>query len=179
VNGSKKYDKGSGWYDLDESVYKDLIAKENSYQAIILGQPEVTFILSKNTVYHIFSQQPKLQSQAKNPRWMFSISENNSRYLLTVNKKAKFDISEYLNKWDIISEFTKANEISNGDKNEFLKEIDVYSHIFLTGYDQRNLEISKQRGILSWINKSSFLSIGRLVFAIIQEVFNTFLLGQL
>ena len=38
VNGSKKHDKGSGWYDLDESVYKDLIAKENSYQAIILGQ---------------------------------------------------------------------------------------------------------------------------------------------
>ena len=75
---------------------------------------------------------------------MFSISENNSRYFFTVNKKAKFDISEYLNRRDIISEFTKANEISNGDKNEFLKEIDVYSHIFLTGYDQRNLEISKQ-----------------------------------
>ena len=75
---------------------------------------------------------------------MFSISENNSRYFLTVNKKAKFDISEYLNKRDIISEFTKANEISNGDKNEFLKEIDVYSHIFLTSYNQRNLEISKQ-----------------------------------
>jgi hypothetical protein len=50
VNGSKKHDKSSGWYDLDESVYRDLIAKENSYQAIVLGQPEVTFILPKNTV---------------------------------------------------------------------------------------------------------------------------------
>ena len=65
VNGSKKYNKGSGWYDLDESAYRDIIAKENSYQAIILGQPELTFILPKNTVHHIFGQEPKLQSQAK------------------------------------------------------------------------------------------------------------------
>ena len=93
---------------------------------------------------------------------MFSIPENNSQIFVDSNKKAKFDISEYLNKWDIISEFNEASEIPDGDENELLYEIDVDARIFLTGYDGRNLEISKERGILGWVNKSNFLSIGSL-----------------
>ena len=89
---------------------------------------------------------------------------------MTVNKKAKFDISEYLNKWDIISEFNEASEIPDGDENELLYEIDVDARIFLTGYDGRNLEISKERGILGWVNKSNFLSIGSLVFVFNKDM---------
>jgi hypothetical protein len=65
VNGSKKYDKGSGWYDLDESVYKGLIAKENSYQAIILGQPEVTFIFPKRPFITFLANSPNHKVKLK------------------------------------------------------------------------------------------------------------------
>jgi hypothetical protein len=36
--------------------------------------------------------------------------------------------------------------------------------IFITGYDERNLEISRQHNILGWKNNSQFLSTGSLVF---------------
>jgi hypothetical protein len=47
VNGSKIHGESSGWYDLDESIYKTIIATENSYLAIVFGRPEDTFVLPK------------------------------------------------------------------------------------------------------------------------------------
>jgi hypothetical protein len=41
---------------------------------------------------------------------------------------------------------------------------DKHPHVFVTGYDQKNLDISAERGILGWVNNSNFLSIGSLVF---------------
>jgi hypothetical protein len=34
----------------------------------------------------------------------------------------------------------------------------------VTGYDERNLDISKEREVLGWVNRSNFLSAGSLVF---------------
>jgi MoxR-like ATPase len=167
VNGSKKHERGNGgWYDLEQDIFLSLIHKPSSYYAVVLDEPSKTFVLPMNVVNDIFGNQPTVGSTEdgkKKPRWMFSISENVSKYLLTVNNK-KIDISEYLNKWDVIPEFTYNNEILNGEKNETPKEIDVHSFVFLTGYDERNLKISKQLGILGWANNSHFLSVESLVF---------------
>ena len=110
VNGSKKHDTDTGWYDLDESIYNTLTSADNAYQAIILGEPKTTFVLSKNVVKDIFSAHSKLQSQGKSNRWMFSVSENNSRYFLVLGGNAKYDITEYLNKWDIIPELSNQTD---------------------------------------------------------------------
>ena len=109
MNGSKKHDTDTGWYDLDESIYNTLTSADNAYQAIILGEPKTTFVLSKNVVKDIFSAHSKLQSQGKSNRWMFSVSEKNSRYFLLLGGNAKYDITEYLNKWDIIPELSNQN----------------------------------------------------------------------
>lgn len=53
------------------------------------------------------------------------------------------------------------SQVSAGLQSNAIQE---HSHIFITGYDERNLDISKQRGILGWVNKSNFLSAGSLVF---------------
>ena len=110
MNGSKKHDKGTGWYDLDESIYNTLMSADNAYQAIIIGEPKTTFGPSKNVVKDIFSAQSKLQGQGKSNRWMFSVSENNSRYFLVLGRNVKYDITEYLNKWNVIPELSNAND---------------------------------------------------------------------
>ena len=43
-------------------------------------------------------------------------------------------------------------------------EINAQSHIFVTGYDEKNLDISKERSVLGWVNNSNYLSAGSLVF---------------
>jgi hypothetical protein len=110
VNGSKKHDADTGWYDLDESIYNTLMSADNAYQAIILGDPKTTFVLSKNIIKDIFSVQSKLQRQNKSNRWMFSVSENNSRYFLVFGGNANYDITEYLNKWDVIPELSNPSD---------------------------------------------------------------------
>ena len=87
---------------------------DNSYQAIILGEPTTAFVLPKSIVQDIFGAQPKRQSQGKSNRWMFSVSENNSKYFLVFGGNAKYDITEYLNKWDIIQELCNPNDHSLG-----------------------------------------------------------------
>ena len=76
----------------------------NSYQAIILGSPNTTFVLSKKTVEKIFGSQPKLENQGDRNRWMFSLVSNGSKHFLVFSGKAKYDITEYLNKWEMIPE---------------------------------------------------------------------------
>ena len=46
---------------------------------------------------------------------------------------------------------------------------DQHPHIFVTGYDQSNLDISVERGILGWVKNSNFLSVGSLVFVVNKD----------
>lgn len=80
------------------------MATDNSYQAIILGDPTSTFVLSKKMIKDIFSSHPKIQSEGNRNRWMFSINENNSKYSLVLGANSKHDITEQLNNWNIIPE---------------------------------------------------------------------------
>jgi hypothetical protein len=93
VNGSKIHGESSGWYDLDESIYKTIIATENSYLAIVFGRPEDTFVLPKRLVQDIFSHQPKMERELKNPRYGYCSSNfficcnsyRHSEYLYDLN----------------------------------------------------------------------------------------------
>ena len=138
VNGSKRYDKNRGWYDLDESIYNTIIA-EKSYLAIIFGHPETTFVLPSTVIYDIFNDLPKLESESKNPRWMFSILQNNSNYIMSFTGRISHDITVHLNKWETIPELKDFKEgLENGTDESKIIQRDT--HYFLIQVSRQGSE---------------------------------------
>ena len=105
--------RDTGWYDLDESIYNTLTSTQNAYQAIILGEPKTTFVLSKKIVKIFLVLNQNYKVKVKEIDGCSQLTENNSRYFLILGGNAKYDITEYLNKWDIIPELGNSKSRSS------------------------------------------------------------------
>lgn len=136
-------------------------AENPCYYAVIVGSPDTTFVLPKEKVRDIFHGQQTIQSgpdaRFKKERWMFTILQKDRTYTLRLNRSGAtdHDIQSYLNNWKQIDDFKEEND-NNYHQNE--------PAIFVTGYDAKNLEVSRQNNILGWEHNSKFLSEGSLVF---------------
>jgi len=115
VNASKV-----GWYDLDQSIYEKISRTSNSFNAIIFQGTEKVFVLPREKIQEIFTNENKLENQ-KRPRWMFSIHDNNDNYFLKIRQK-NINLNNYLNRWDLIPDFNMTvTEETN--KNFFLVQV--------------------------------------------------------
>ncbi len=153
VNGSKEYDREKdGWYDLEKEIFLELTKSPSSYYALVLGDPSKTFVIPSYIVKDIFANEATIVSTEdvkKRPRWMFTVQPSSQGYTLSV-KNSNFDITSYLNNWSQIPGF--------GDGSKPIL------NVFVTGYDDVNLNHSIAYKTLGWRNQSHILSNGDYVF---------------
>ena len=125
VNSSKEYKNNTGWYDLNDSIYNRIIDSKNSFIAVILGEPEKTFIFPQEKTLQIFNEENKLDNKDR-PRWMFSIvKKNDNNYFLKI-KKDNINVNDYLNRWDLIPEMHNKLIEDNNNRNFFLIQVSEY-----------------------------------------------------
>jgi hypothetical protein len=150
----------SGFYYLQEEAYKDIVDNANRFFAVVFGNPETTFVFSKEDLKSFFGGSSLTSGEGKKPKWYFDIREDNDKYYLKIHSKGTNEVAidNYLNKWDQIEDFKQLNLSERSSKRS----------VFVTGYDDTNLKISKKSEILGWKNRPSKMSIGDYVF-----VFNT------
>lgn len=151
VNGSKEH---VGWYDLEKDIFVKLTNTPSSYYAIVLGDPSKTFVIPAKVLEDIFQGQPMIETAAgnkKKPRWMFIVQDSSRGFTLRINKNKNSDfvIDQYLNNWSQIPDF--------GDREPL-------QLVFVTGYNDINLNHSIKYRTLGWRNNSNILSTGDYVF---------------
>jgi MoxR-like ATPase len=177
INASKQYSSESGisygWYDLSENTYDDFLNDNSNecFNLILLGDTNTIFLIPRSVFIKIFDK--KFMTKPK--EWMFNILKEDGKYILKfTNDLNQSDITNYLNKLDLIKNEIVNKAISNNypldiePKKEHINSIVQEPSIFLTGYNDKNLEISKRLKILGWKERPHKLSSGDLVF-----VFNT------
>lgn len=153
VNGSKERGRDNrGWYDLEKDIFLKLIQIQSSYYIIVLGDPSKTFVIPSKNLEKIFGPQPLTKTAEdvkKKPRWMFNILPSSNGYTLRINRNKKSDtnIDQYLNNWNQIP------YCANKKPLQF---------VFITGYNDTNVRISKQHKILGWKNKADPLILDRI-----------------
>jgi hypothetical protein len=123
VNASKEYpgspNRNHGWYDFSKRTYDELVSDKttyDSYCAILLGTPEMVFVLSKDDIRKIFDE----QFMNKPDEWMFHVLEENGEFVLKFTKKdtPTHMMGKFLNQWNQItnskaqSERTRTQDIS-------------------------------------------------------------------
>ncbi|MGD1838206.1 MAG: AAA family ATPase, partial [Nitrososphaeraceae archaeon] len=109
----------SGFYDLNQSIYDKINNKNSSFCAVILGKPGTSFIFPKQKINEFFNAQNKTQRDERH-RWMFSILSDNNKYFLKVTGTERINISDYLNRWDLIPDI---QNIKDDQKNYFLIQV--------------------------------------------------------
>jgi hypothetical protein len=157
IRGSTLLDRSRGFYYLQEEDYKDIIANKSGYLAVVFGSVENTFVFRKEVLEKTFHGIPLTYQRNNKAKWYFDIhKDENNRYFLKIhsNKAEEQEISYNLNNWEQIPEFHNRNEVV----------VNATREIYLTAYDNKNLEISKKLGILGWKDKPSKLSVDDLVF---------------
>jgi MoxR-like ATPase len=150
---AKGSDADTQWFGLDKHVYDEFIQATDFYLALVFGNPDTTFVIPKKKVIEIFDGQPTRKRPGRDTeRWLFRIIEKDGRRIIKLNNvETVHDIEDYLNDWSQITDFSGRNE-------------EREASLFVTGYDDKNLQISKERGILGWANNSNYLSEDNLVF---------------
>jgi MoxR-like ATPase len=145
VNGSKEHGRDNiGWYDLEKEIFIKLIQIPSSYYVIVLGDPSKTFVIPSKKLDKFFGGQPLTKTAKdikKKPRWIFTIQQSSTGFTLRINhnKKSDSNIDQYLNNWNQIP------DCANKKPLQF---------VFVTGYNDANVKISKEYKILGWKNKS-------------------------
>ena len=165
VRGSRILPGDRGFYYLLEEDFNDTVKNPNRYFSIVFGTVDKTFVLPPQKLKEIFEGQTLTRNEESKPKWYFDviIIEDEHYLKLATGSKGQYQIDDYLNKWEQIPELT--NSSIQGEKSKrHLQQQDESEFIFVTGYDDRNLEISKKQGILGWAKNSTYLSEGSLVF---------------
>ncbi len=125
INASSVYKNGNGWYDLDESAYTEII-KNRGFGLFILGGPEKTFVLPSDFIRNTFDEGLKIKDNRETKRksnqfrWVFNILEKNNQFYLRFNQKSEVNISDYLNRWGVIKEFSNSQPPT---RNYFLVQV--------------------------------------------------------
>jgi MoxR-like ATPase/predicted RNA-binding protein len=152
IRGSKIHSDGTGFYYLQQKDYEDTIKNTDRFFVIVFGNVDTVFIIPSEKLKEIFKDQPVVKRDSEEPKWYFDVFENNDKkHFLRVHSNSSsnvFDIENYLNKWEQIPELITQKKNVN---------------VFVTGYDDTNVKISKEYKILGWKNKSQ-PSIGDLIF---------------
>jgi MoxR-like ATPase/predicted RNA-binding protein len=152
VRGSKIHSDGTGFYYLQQKDYEDTIKNTNNFFVIVFGKVDTVFVIPPEKLKEIFKNQPVLKRDNEEPKWYFDIFENNDKnHFLRIHSDSSsnvFDIENYLNKWEQIPGLNTQNESIS---------------VFVTGYNETNVKISKEYNILGWKNKSE-PSIGDRIF---------------
>ena len=110
VNSSTQYDRSQkaydGWYDLNKSIYDEIVGREKRFTVILLGNPEQCFILSSAKVSEFF--QPSTMYERN--LWHFTITKTQDSWILEVlNGGGRHEIKEFLNRWEQIQDFQASN----------------------------------------------------------------------
>jgi predicted RNA-binding protein len=152
VRGSKLHSDGTGFYYLQQKDYEDTIKNTDRFFVIVFGKVDTVFVIPSEKLKEIFKDQPVVKRDNEEPKWYFDVFENNDKkHFLRIHSDSPsniFDIENYLNKWEQIPGLIPQN-----------KSISV----FVTGYNDTNIKISKEHKILGWKNKSE-PSIGDHIF---------------
>lgn len=117
VRGSKELtfpDRRYGYYHLVKNNYDDLVKSSTRYFAIVYNHPRNTFVLSSAAVKRIFEHEKLVYPPNRPPKWHFKIDKERDRFILNFDRKGtkKHDISQYLNTWDQIKDFSGKQEIA-------------------------------------------------------------------
>jgi len=167
VRGSKVLPNDRGFYYLLEEDYKDTITNPNGYFSVVFGTTSSTFVFPPERLKGIFEGQPLTQTEGNKPKWYFDVIRVENKYYLKLHKGAteQYEIDDCLNKWEQIPELAASRAQSPNSKTEDLEKLEVENeYVFVTGYDQSNLDISRTRQILGWAKNSNFMSEGSMVF---------------
>jgi hypothetical protein len=171
VNGSKLYPPNPnlptyGWYDLSENTYDEILNDQlnKCFNLIILGDTNITFLIPHSEFLKIFDK--KFMTKPK--EWMFHIFKEDKSYILKfTNGSNQSEITNFLNNLDPIqNEVVNKKHIMNSfePKNEHDISYKKEPLVFVTGYDEKNLNHSIIHKTLGWRNLSSILSKGDYVF---------------
>jgi predicted RNA-binding protein len=158
VRGSKKHSDGTGFYYLQQEDYEDAIKNNNSFFAVVLDSVDTTFVIPSIKLKEIFDTSSLVKRHEEKSKWYFDVLKKQQRQILRVhgNSSSKpFEIDDFLNKWEQIPDLTGRIETKVNEDN---------TNLFVTGYDDENLRISKESLILGWARNSNFLSQGSIVF---------------
>jgi hypothetical protein len=118
VRGSIILKDRRGFYNLQEEDYKDIVNNTNRFFAVVLGDPEKTFVFPREGLKTFFDGHPLTYpstSQGGNkPKWYFDIREEDDKHYLRLRsgETNEINIDNYLNKWDQIEDFKHLSERS-------------------------------------------------------------------
>jgi MoxR-like ATPase len=156
ITGSKFQGSGKGWYDLKKHAYDQLV-KENGFCLFTLDSPDTTFVLPSDFLKKTFHENFGTTTEVRNMnrdnselRWVFDIIEkNNGYYLKFRNHNDEFDLSRYLNNWDLVQGLSSKVSV-----NYFLIQVN--------NRGSTNLENNSEYQHKSWRKSISDLDHGKL-----------------
>jgi hypothetical protein len=167
LNASKEYySDSSGWYDLSENTYDEFLNdKSNEYfNFILLGDTNTIFIIPHHDFLKIFDK----KFMTKPREWMFNIFKQDEKYILKfANGSNQSEITNYLNNLALIKKEVDNKKVIDNDSEAKNQRNNPYKEeplIFVTGYDNKNLNHSIRHKTLGWRNQSHILSNGDYVF---------------
>src|SRR5947199_1342313 len=108
VRGSIILKDRRGFYNLQEEDYKDIVNNTNRFFAVVLGDPEKTFVFPREGLKTSFDGHPltypSTSQGGNNPKWYFDIREEDDKHYLRLRsgETNEINIDNYLNKWDQI-----------------------------------------------------------------------------
>jgi MoxR-like ATPase len=107
VRGSVTLKDNRGFYHLQKDDYNEILDNANRYFAVVFGNPEKTFVFTKESLRNFFSNTSAISQEGKKPKWYFDIREDNDRYYLKVHSPIteEQNIDNHLNRWDQIEDF--------------------------------------------------------------------------
>jgi len=128
----------------------------------IFGDSKTIFIIPSAVIEKTFKNSPTAQKGD----WKAKIRKINDEYEIFASNAKPASITQYLNNFDLIR--IQQTDSVMKDQRTSESHIDLQEEaekmVFVTGYDQSNLDISKKTEILGWTKNSNFLSKGSLVF---------------
>jgi hypothetical protein len=112
VRGSIILKDHRGFYYLQEEDYKEILDSSNRFFAVVFGDPEKTFVFTKDSLKTFFDDRSLTLPEGRKPKWYFDIREDNERHYLKVRSPGtkEHNIDNYLNKWDQIEDFKPFHE---------------------------------------------------------------------
>ena len=107
VRGSIILKDHRGFYYLQEEDYKDILDSSDRFFAVVFGNPEKTFIFTKDSLKTLFDGLQLTLREGKKPKWYFDIRKDSDGHYLKVHSPGSNEqnIDNHLNKWDQIEDF--------------------------------------------------------------------------
>jgi MoxR-like ATPase/predicted RNA-binding protein len=164
-NRSMKGNEELFWFGIDRHILESHLKYPDTYFALVLENSTRTYVFSRNEFSKFFENtQPGERPGKGTDRWLFTIQIKNEKALLRINRSnTSHNVDSSLNNWKQIPDFSEGHDVPT---------------VFVTGYDEANLNHSIRYKTLGWRNQSHILSIGDYVFVYnkdshqIQAAFN-------